>query len=111
VRGKGIGALNLYSKRTAAFSEDDEQLGVMLTSQASVALANSQLYESAYRMSQQLQQALTSRATIDQAKGMLMAEHGVGGDEAFNILRTTSQRENRKLRELAQELVDRARKD
>jgi len=111
VRGKGIGALNLYSKRTAAFSEDDEQLGVMLTSQASVALANAQLYESAYRMSQQLQQALTSRATIDQAKGILMAKHGVGGDEAFNILRTTSQRENRKLRELAQELVDRTRKD
>jgi AmiR/NasT family two-component response regulator len=51
---------------------------------------------------------LTSRAVIDQAKGILMGQHRVGADEAFDILRTTSQRENRKLRDLAQELVDRA---
>jgi GAF domain-containing protein len=111
VRGNGIGALNLYAREAAAFSENDEQLGLMFASQASVALANAQIYESAYRMTQQLQEALTSRATIDQAKGMLMAQHDIGGDEAFNILRTTSQRENRKLRELAQEMVDRTRKD
>jgi GAF domain-containing protein len=110
VRGKGIGALNLYSKQPAAFSEDDEQLGMMFATQASVALANAQLYDSTYRMTQQLQEALTSRATIDQAKGILMRDHGVGAEEAFNILRTTSQKENRKLRELAQEMVDRAQK-
>jgi AmiR/NasT family two-component response regulator len=39
---------------------------------------------------------------------MIMAQHGVGPDEAFDILRTTSQRANRKLRELARELVDSA---
>jgi GAF domain-containing protein len=111
VRGNGIGALNLYSKQPAAFSEDDEQLGMIFATQASVALANAQLYESAYRMTQQLQEALTSRAVIDQAKGMLMREHGVGAEEAFNMLRTRSQSENRKLRDLAQELVDGARQD
>jgi GAF domain-containing protein len=110
VRGNGIGALNLYSKEPAAFSEDDEQLGMMFAAQASVALANAQLYDSAYRMTQQLQEALTSRAVIDQAKGILMAKNGGSADEAFNVLRTRSQSENRKLRELAQEMVDRARR-
>jgi GAF domain-containing protein len=110
VRGNGIGALNLYSKQPAAFSEDDEQLGMMFAQQASVALANAQLYDSAYRMTQQLQEALTSRAVIDQAKGILMARNSVSADEAFNMLRTTSQNENRKLRELAQEIVDRAKR-
>jgi AmiR/NasT family two-component response regulator len=62
-------------------------------------------------MTQQLQEALTSRAVIDQAKGMVMARNGVSADEAFTVLRTTSQRENRKLRDLAQEMVDRARQD
>jgi AmiR/NasT family two-component response regulator len=76
-----------------------------------VALANAQLYASAYRMTQQLQEALTSRAVIDQAKGILMGQRGMGVDEAFAVLRTTSQRENRKLRDIAQELVDRARRD
>jgi GAF domain-containing protein len=109
VRGNGIGALNLYAKQPAAFSKDDEQIGMLFAEQASVALANAQLYDSAYRLTQQLQEALTSRAVIDQAKGLLMGQHGVGADEAFNILRTASQRDNRKLRDIAQELVDRAR--
>jgi GAF domain-containing protein len=108
VRGNGIGALNLYSKQLGAFSADAEKVGMVFADQASVALANAQLYASAYRMTQQLQEALTSRAVIDQAKGILMGQHRVGADEAFDILRTTSQRENRKLRDLAQELVDRA---
>jgi GAF domain-containing protein len=111
VRGNGIGALNLYAREPAAFSKEEEQVGLMFAAQASVALANAQLYESAYRMTQQLQEALTSRAVIDQAKGMLMREHGVGAEEAFNMLRTRSQSENRKLRDLAQELVDGARQD
>jgi GAF domain-containing protein len=110
VRGNGIGALNLYSRQPAAFSEEQEQVGMMFATQASVALANAQLYDSAYRLTQQLQEALTSRAVIDQAKGILMKEHGVGADEAFELLRTRSQRENRKLRELAEELVERAQR-
>jgi GAF domain-containing protein len=106
VRGNGIGALNLYSRERAAFSDEEEEVGMMFATQASVALANAQLYSSAYRMTQQLQEALTSRAVIDQAKGILMKEHGVGADEAFELLRRSSQRENRKLRDLAEDLVD-----
>jgi GAF domain-containing protein len=111
VRGNGIGALNLYSKQAAAFSDEDEQVGSLFADQASVALTNAQLYDSAYRLTQQLQEALTSRAVIGQAKGILMGQRGMGVDEAFAVLRTTSQRENRKLRDIAQELVDRARRD
>ncbi len=108
VRGNGIGALNLYSKQSAAFSKDHEEVGMMFAAQASVALANGQLYDSAYRLTQQLHEALTSRAVIDQAKGILMGQSGVAADEAFGLLRSASQRENRKLRDLAQEMVDRA---
>jgi transcriptional regulator with GAF, ATPase, and Fis domain len=111
VRGNGIGALNLYAREPAAFSEEQEQVGMMFATQASVALANAQLYDSAYRLTQQLQEALTSRAVIDQAKGILMGQSGVGAEEAFNMLRSASQSENRKLRDLAEEMVDRARRD
>jgi AmiR/NasT family two-component response regulator len=72
---------------------------------------NAQLYDSACRLTQQLQEALTSRAMIDQAKGIIMSQSGVGAEEAFGMLRSASQRENRKLRDLAQETVDRARRD
>jgi GAF domain-containing protein len=108
VRGNAIGALNLYSWKQASFSAEHERVGLLFAEQASIALANAQLYASAYRVTQQLQEALSSRAVIDQAKGILMAQRGISADEAFLVLRTTSQHENRKVRELAQELVERA---
>ena len=45
---------------------------------------------------------------IEQAKGMLMARSPERSpDDAFDILRRASQRENVKLRDVAQRIVDR----
>jgi AmiR/NasT family two-component response regulator len=51
---------------------------------------------------------MASRAVIEQAKGMLMVQHGVDADGAFDLLRQGSQRENVKLREVARRLVETA---
>jgi AmiR/NasT family two-component response regulator len=54
-----------------------------------------------------MQQALKSRAVIDQAKGILMRDNRCTADEAFAMLTTqASNRSNRKLREIAQALVE-----
>ncbi|MET9757793.1 ANTAR domain-containing protein [Streptomyces sp. NPDC006372] len=50
---------------------------------------------------EQLRQAIVSRPVIDQARGILMAIHGCTSDEAWHILRETSQLSNTKLREVA----------
>jgi hypothetical protein len=55
----------------------------------------------------QLQQALTSRIAIEQAKGILMAKQRCGPKEAFEILRQAARRSNTKLQDLAAELVAR----
>jgi AmiR/NasT family two-component response regulator len=55
---------------------------------------------------QHLRAALDSRPVIDQAKGMLIAEHGCSSEEAFQLLATASQRENRKLRDIAKGMVE-----
>jgi hypothetical protein len=52
-----------------------------------------------------LRLALESRAVIEQAKGVLMATAGCTADEAFPLLRRQSQHENRKLRDVAEQLV------
>jgi response regulator NasT len=54
----------------------------------------------------QLREALGTRPVIDQAKGMLIASHGCSPEEAFQMLSAASQRENRKLREVAEAMVD-----
>ena len=55
-----------------------------------------------------LKVALVSRATIEQAKGILMASNQCDPDEAFGLLVRASQRENVKLRDIAARIVDNA---
>ena len=50
--------------------------------------------------------ALETRATIDQAIGVLMADTGCGPDDAMRRLRDASQRENRKVQEIARAMVE-----
>lgn len=55
---------------------------------------------------QNLEGAFARRASIERAKGILMAVHGVGEQEAFALLRDHSQRSGRKLIDLAEAVVD-----
>ena len=53
-----------------------------------------------------LQLAMETRAVIEQAKGVLMAQRRLDADAAFEILREASQRYNRKLRDIAAGIVE-----
>lgn len=104
VVGEGaLGALNLYSKQARGFGEQSSAL--VFAAQAAVVLANSQAYWAAHQLSGQLEVALTSRAAIEQAKGILMATRRCSADEAFEILRTQSNTTNRKLRDVAGDVI------
>lgn len=105
VRDTGIGALNLYAADTHGFAALDEAVVMLFAGQAAVAVANSQLYQGARILSGQLQQAMDSRAVIEQAKGVLMATFAIDADQAFDQLRRASQVENRKLRVIAADVV------
>ncbi len=103
--GKGIGALNLYSRQASGFDALDDGLVAMFTGQATVALANARVHEEALTISEQLRTAMTSRAVIEQAKGALMARYGMSAEAAFSQLREQSQHRNVKLRDIAAEVV------
>ena len=103
---KGLGALNMYSGTVPDFPDDQVETARLFADQASVILANGLAYNSSITLNARLQEALLSRDIIGQAKGLIMAREGCGGDEAFGRLRVMSQRENRKLRTVAQELVE-----
>jgi AmiR/NasT family two-component response regulator len=53
-----------------------------------------------------LRVAMQTRAVIEQAKGMLMAQRGIDADAAFDVLVNLSQTTHRKLVEVASVLVD-----
>ncbi len=106
--GEGIGALNLYAGSERAFSEEDETIGVELAAAAAVVLANASAYWSAFELGEGLREAMKTRGVIEQAKGMLMAQSEMlDAEGAFDLLRRASQRENVKLRDIAQRIVER----
>ncbi|MEP7024309.1 MAG: GAF and ANTAR domain-containing protein [Actinomycetota bacterium] len=106
-RGQSLGALNLYS-RTVAFDDAAVSRVLAFATHAAIVLANAQLYWDSRQLTENLQQAMRSRSVIDQAIGILMAGGGRSPDEAFQLLVRASQRENRKLRDIAAEMVGRA---
>ncbi len=103
--GQGLGALNLYAREPGGFSQEDEAVGVDLSAAASIVLSNATAYWGAFELGEQLAEAMESRAVIEQAKGVIMGAMGCTADEAFDVLRQQSQIENRKLREIAQEIT------
>jgi GAF domain-containing protein len=110
IQGEGIGALNLYSGRPEHFSEVHEAGGSEFASGAAVALASARAYWAQAERADGLARAMESRAVIEQAKGVIIATTGASADEAFELLRAQSQSENRKLREIAAEIVEAQRR-
>ncbi|NKE60409.1 GAF and ANTAR domain-containing protein [Lentzea sp. PSKA42] len=103
-----IGSLNIYSYTTTAFDPFDEGLLRLFTTTASAAITSAHRAQRFREHIGHLEQALLSRAVIEQAKGVLMAVHTCTADEAFSMLVERSQRENRKLRDVAKNLLDSA---
>lgn len=92
------GALNVYSRTTHAFSEDDVVHGQVVAAMAAVALARSLNDE-------QLATALESRTVIGQATGIIMERYGLDDKRAFEVMRRISSHDNIKLRDLAVRVV------
>lgn len=102
-----VGALNLYAGADHAFGEESSETALRFAVQAGFLLANAQAYWDARTLSENLTEAMASRAVIEQAKGIIMAARSCTPDDAFGILVAQSQHENIKVRDLAAELVAR----
>lgn len=105
VKGEVVGSINCYSDG-GAFDEHARSTCRAFAAQAGVALVNTAIFERTRDLISQLNEAIGSRDVIGQAKGIIMATEAVGPDEAFDRLRRRSQHENRKLRDVAADIVD-----
>lgn len=101
------GALNIYSRRGDVLDERAQNAALLLATHASLALSGVTARTQAELEAENLRQAIDSRDVIGQAKGILMQRRGLDADEAFDLLRRTSQQLNVKLAELARTLATR----
>ncbi len=100
-----LGALNLYGHAAHAFDTFEASLARIAASRAADSILAVLQLDGAQRLAGQLEQAMASRAVIEQAKGALMAMRGVDEHAAFEWLRQTSQARNVKVRTLAEQVL------
>jgi GAF domain-containing protein len=96
-----IGALNLYSRKPAAFDDDSRAACMLLAAHAAMALATAAQKE----RNEHLETALTSNRRIGMAVGILMSDQKLTEDQAFDLLRVHSQHIHRKLRDIAEDVI------
>jgi transcriptional regulator with GAF, ATPase, and Fis domain len=106
VRGQTVGALNLFRSGAGRIAERDMPLGQGMADIAAVALLQERTVRESRSVVGQLQQALSSRVVIEQAKGVLAQHAQIGVDAAFARLRTHARDHNLRLSEVARELID-----
>jgi GAF domain-containing protein len=102
------GALNVYSEDLAAFDEQAIVLARLVAAQAATVKSGVLRYHDQAVLTEQLRAALSSRAVIDQAIGVVMAQQGCPPEQALAALKKASQHRNVKLRVIAQEIVESA---
>jgi GAF domain-containing protein len=101
-----VGALNIYARRAAAFDDDIVDVAYDLAHYTGIVATATDEWNRATTLANQMQQAMESRAVIEQAKGILMAQRRCSPEEAFEVLVRLSQESHRKLRDVARLMVD-----
>jgi GAF domain-containing protein len=107
VRADIIGALNVFRGSDEPFSEDEMEIAQAMGEVAAIALIQERALRERSLLTGQLQAALNSRVVIEQAKGMLSEYLNVTVSYAFELLRKYAREQNRKLSEVAGDVVDR----
>ena len=99
--------LDLYNEMLTARAVTDRQARRFVESARAFVAAAGETRKLSQEVAQ-LRRALTTRATIDQAKGIVMAEHGGSPEEAFALIKKMSSDTNVRVADVAAALVYRA---
>lgn len=104
-RANVIGALSLFSPDTQRLDAADVRIIQALADVATIGILQERAISAGTLLAEQLQNALTSRISIEQAKGMLSRIHHVSVDTAFDLMRTYARGHRLRLSEVALAVV------
>lgn len=106
LRDDCIGALNLYREGTGAFHQADIRLAQAFAHMTAIGVLQQRRFAVAEERAEQLQGALQTRVLIEQAKGILAERFQLDPQRAFEAIRSHARTNNRRLREVCQEILD-----
>jgi transcriptional regulator with GAF, ATPase, and Fis domain len=105
LRGSILGALNLFLTEPGGIGHEAEAVVQAMADVATIGLLQQRELDRAHAVEGQLQQALNSRISIEQAKGIISERMGIPIDAAFGLLRGYSRNHNMKLQDVAGDIV------
>jgi anti-anti-sigma factor len=105
-----VGALNIYSRTTAAFATKEQELASMFATEASVILRDAGVGVADDHLLGRLGEALRTRQVIAQAQGVVMEREGVSEEEAYSLLRNFSRTTDLPIRDRAADVVGSTRR-
>jgi hypothetical protein len=106
LRGRTIGALNLFHRHAQAMPAGELAVGQALADVATIAILSDRGTREREQLTEQLQGALHSRVIIEQAKGILSERGHIGLDEAFARLRAHARATQQRLSDVARRVTD-----
>ena len=106
LREQHVGSLNIFRSKDGPVSSEDLLAAQAFADMASITLLQQRCALEAQLLNSQLTTALTSRAILEQAKGVLVGRRGLSIEEAFTWMRHHSRCNNVKLAVVAQAIVD-----
>jgi GAF domain-containing protein len=104
--GRAVGSLDIYDDRVRDWTEQDMTTARVLADIATGYIAHASEIDRARRVNEQLQAALESRVLIEQAKGLVAGERGIGLDQAFAVLRSHARSRNVPIHSVAEAVVN-----
>jgi GAF domain-containing protein len=107
LRDETIGALNLFRVAPGPIPDSDRSLAQALADVATIGILQERGSRRRELLAQQLQQALTSRIVIEQAKGVIAERLGVHVDQAFQQMRGYARSHGEQLSDVARRVVSR----
>jgi ANTAR domain len=99
-------SMNFYARHSLTVTDDLISASCGFARQVADSMIAVEEYRATATLAHHLAEAMKSRAVIEQAKGILIADHGVDSEQAFAMIVQLSQKTNTKVRDVARRLVE-----
>jgi transcriptional regulator with GAF, ATPase, and Fis domain len=108
LRADVVGGLNLFRSQPGPLRAADARIAHFLATGAAIGILHRRAHRDVETVNGQLQQALTSRVVIEQAKGVIAERHDLEPEAAFARLRSHARNHGQTLSIVARAVLDKS---
>lgn len=107
LRKTTIGTLNLFRMASSTLDDYEARAAQAMADVATIGILHERTLRASDAAREQLEHALQSRVTIEQAKGVVAFMSSISVEDAFDLLRKHARRTRRPLADVARDVVER----